>query len=114
MEYKQAIVMRKDLDLSKGKLAAQAAHASLEAYKCAKAGARAAWESAGQKKVVLKVDGLKELEAIFRQAKEAGLPCSMIKDAGKTELPAGTATAVGIGPATEREIDSVTRNLKLL
>ena len=58
---KQAIVIRSDLKMSKGKLAAQAAHASLEAYKKASPENAEKWESEGQKKVVLKVYGEKEL-----------------------------------------------------
>jgi PTH2 family peptidyl-tRNA hydrolase len=113
-EYKQVLVIRKDLVLSPGKVAAQAAHASLEAYKRADAKAKARWEDSGSKKVVVKVAGLKELMEIYQQAKDYKLPCSLINDAGKTELPAGTTTAAGIGPAAAREIDRVTGHLKML
>ena len=56
---KQAIIIRSDLNMSKGKAAAQAAHASLEAYKKATDDMCDEWETEGQKKVVLKVSGEK-------------------------------------------------------
>lgn len=114
MGYKQVMIVRKDLDMGKGKIAAQASHASLEAYKKADSGARKEWERGGSKKVVLKVNSLEELEAVYGQAKKTGLPCALIRDAGRTQLEAGTPTAVGIGPADEKEIDRITGKLKML
>ena len=113
-EYKQVIVIRTDLKLSRGKLSAQAAHASLEAYKRADGRARSAWERSGSKKIVVKVEDLKGLMEIYEEARQARLPASLIKDAGRTELPAGTVTAVGIGPADESRVDRVTGRLKML
>ena len=112
--YKQVIVVRKDLKLSKGKLAVQVAHASLEAYKKTQGMPRMEWESEGSKKVVVKVEDSKEMLHAFNLAKDYHLPCSLIKDAGRTELPPGTMTAVAIGPAPESEVDRVTGELKLL
>ena len=112
--YKQVIAVRKDLKLSKGKLAVQVAHASLEAYKHADGRIRQAWESGGAKKVVVGVDGLNELQELHRKACSSKLPCALIRDAGKTELPPGTATALAIGPVQESDADSVTGNLKML
>lgn len=111
---KQAIVVRTDLNMSKGKLAAQAAHASLEAYKKSSKNAKDEWESEGQKKVVLKVSGEKELVEIFMSAKKGKLPAALIRDAGKTQLLPGTATCVGIGPAEDVSIDKIAGKLKLL
>ena len=113
-EYKQVIVIRSDLKLSKGKLSAQAAHASLGAYKKADGKARSVWERSGSKKVVVKVESLKGLMEIYEEARQAGLPAILVKDAGRTELPAGTVTAVGIGPDEESRIDRVTGGLKML
>jgi PTH2 family peptidyl-tRNA hydrolase len=47
-------------------------------------------------------------------AKDEGLPCALITDAGKTVIAPGTKTAVGIGPAKEEDIDRLTQDLKLL
>ena len=111
---KQAIVMRADLKMTKGKLAAQAAHASLEAYKKADSDAIESWENEGQKKVVLKVSGEKELIEVFMNAKKAKIPAALIRDAGMTQLEPGTATCVGLGPEEDETIDKVAGKLKLL
>ncbi len=112
MNFKQVIVVRKDLDLSKGKLAAQVAHASVTAADKSKF--KKDWMQEGQKKSVLKVQTLEELQKIYELAKKEKLPVSMIQDAGMTELPPSTITCVGIGPAPEKDIDKVTGKLKLL
>ena len=112
--YKQVIVVRSDLKLSKGKLAVQVAHASLDAYKKSDHKLRTEWEQTGAKKVVVKVSDSKELLMAFNLAKELKLPCSLIKDAGRTELAPGTMTAAGIGPAKESDVDKVTGKLKML
>lgn len=111
--FKQVIIVRKDVKMEKGKLAAQVAHASLEAYKRSDESAREEWEAEGSKKVVLKVDGLKEIIEIYDRVRKR-LPCSLIRDAGKTQIKSGTVTALGIGPCREEEVDEITRGLKLL
>ncbi|MDP7282562.1 MAG: peptidyl-tRNA hydrolase Pth2 [Candidatus Undinarchaeales archaeon] len=113
LKYKQAILLRKDLNLSKGKAVAQGAHASVEAYVKAKETGNT-WLKEGMKKVVLEVANEQELIQYFQTAKDRGLPACLITDAGHTEIPAGTKTAVGIGPALEADIDKVTGGLKLL
>lgn len=111
---KQAIVIRSDLKMSRGKAAAQAAHGSLEAYKHASDDIRKQWESEGYKKIVLKASSEKELIEIFNAAKKAKLPAALIRDAGHTQLEPGTATCVGIGPSEDEKIDSVAGKLRLL
>jgi len=113
-EYKQAIVFRKDLKLSKGKSVAQGAHASIGAYDKAEGVVVAAWKSEGAKKVVLEVETEHDLIELFQDAKDFGLPAVLITDAGHTEIPPGTKTAVGIGPAESSKIDKLTGDLKLL
>ncbi len=100
--------------MTKGKIAAQVAHASLDAYKRASTTQKAEWEDNGAKKVVLKANTLEELFNIYNAAKKLHLPCSLIKDAGKTEVKQGTVTAVAIGPAKEEDIDKITGKLKML
>lgn len=112
-EYKQVLVLRKDLELSKGKAAAQCAHASLEAFHLANPGQKKKWQESGQKKVVLYSKNQDELLAIAQKSKKMKLPCAVIIDAGRTEIEAGTITCVGIGPASEKEIDKVTGSLPL-
>lgn len=112
--YKQAIVVRKDLKWGKGKLAAHAAHASLGAVMNAPESVVQPWNSDGAKKVVLKVGGEKEIKSLEKLAKKEGLPCFLVRDAGRTQLKSGTVTAIGVGPAKEAEVDRVTGKLKLL
>jgi len=109
---KQVIAIRKDLKLGKGKIAAQASHASLKAYKKATASVRKEWEDGGEKKVVVAVSSRKELVDIYNKAR--GLPRAMVKDAGLTQTRPGTLTAVAIGPCDSSEIDRITGKLKLL
>jgi len=67
----------------------------------------------GQRKIVLKVNSEDELLEKEREAKEASIPSALISDMGLTELPPGTVTALGIGPAPERVIDKITGSLPL-
>ncbi len=112
--YKQAMVVRSDIKLSRGKLAAQVAHASLGAFlKANKRDARQ-WLDEGAKKIILQCPNLKSLLALEAKAKTLHLPVSLIRDAGLTELKPGTVTAIGIGPAVENKINKVTGQLKLV
>lgn len=111
---KQVILIRQDLQLPKGKLAAQAAHASVEAVLKSDKKLVQEWRSEGMTKVALKVQDEKELLSYLQQAKEAGLVTALITDAGRTVVAPGTRTCLGIGPDEEEKIDQVTGKLKLL
>lgn len=112
--FKQVLVVRTDLKLGKGKLAAQTAHASVEAYRKASEEEKKKWLEENQRKIVLKVRTERELIDIYEKAKRSGLPAVLIRDAGLTQIPPGTKTAVGIGPADEKKIDIITGELPLL
>jgi len=115
--YKQVIVFRSDLKLSKGKAAAQAGHAAVSAAEEARKHKKEWWEAwitEGQCKVVVKVKSEAELLALERKAKEMALPCALIIDRGLTEIPPGTITCLGIGPAPAEKVDKITGNLPLL
>ena len=112
--YKQAIVIRADIKMSKGKIAAQAAHASLSSAKKINKNIQNAWEKNGQKKVVLKARSHKELQQLKERCKKIGVQCTLITDAGLTELSKSTTTALGIGPDTEAKINKITGSLPLL
>ena len=114
MTYKQVILVRKDLNLPKGKLAAQAAHASVDAVLKSDKKIVNAWRDQGMAKIVLKVKDEKELINYFQQAKDSGLVASLITDAGRTVIAPGTKTCVGIGPDAEEKIDRITGKLLLL
>ena len=115
--YKQVIVFRSDLTLSKGKVAAQAGHAAVSAAEEARKKHKAwleAWISEGQRKIAVKVKTEKELLELEREAKELGLPNALIVDRGLTEIPPETVTCLGIGPAPAEKVDRLTGMLPLL
>lgn len=117
MSHKMVIVVRQDLKLSKGKLAAQVAHAAVDCALKAMRYNRDAfddWKSLGQKKTVLKVPGERDFYPLKEAAERAGLSTALIKDAGHTEIAPGTVTVLGIGPGPEATIDKVTGHLSLL
>ena len=113
MEYKQVILVRQDLKLDKGKMAAQVAHASVEATLRTDKEIVKKWRNTGMKKVVLKVKDKEELMKYNQEAKDSKIKTALITDAGKTHIAPGTVTCLGIGPDDEEKIDKVTGNLKM-
>ena len=111
---KQAIILNTSLKMGKGKAAAQSAHASLEAFLSASSANRDDWLHQGMAKIVLKVPSDKELLELFEKAKRRKLACALIHDAGRTQIPAGSITALAIGPDEDEKIDEITSQLKLL
>ena len=114
MEYKQVILIRTDLKMSKGKMSAQAAHASTEAVLKSHKDDIAKWRKQGMKKAVLRADSKQDLLKYKQQAEDIGLITALITDAGRTELEPGTITCLGIGPDKEEKIDKITGELKLI
>ncbi len=112
--YKQVIVVRNDIKMSKGKMAAQSSHAAVDASHKVDKKILDAWKKEGQKKVILKVKSEGELLELAEKCKKMKLVHSLITDAGRTELEPGTITALGIGPDTEEKINKVTGSLKLM
>ena len=115
--YKMVIVMRTDLNMSIGKMIAQACHAAVS---CSEEAKRTQtkhwrrWRDEGAKKVALQADSLEELEELAKKAESLDITYVLIQDAGHTEVPPGTTTCLGIGPHQEQFIDKVTGNLPLL
>ena len=110
------IVVRGELRLTPGKVAAQVAHAAVDLALRAESRAPpafAAWVRAGQKKIVLVVPTLDELVAIDREARARQIPTHWVEDAGLTEVPPGTRTCLGLGPAPAAALDAVTGELDL-
>lgn len=135
-DYKQVLVVRKDLNMRKGKIAAQAAHASMGAIlKKARENwltkilsffgcktlvldltdpQMGPWLSGRFKKITVYVNSEEELLAVYNQAESLGLMCSLIQDAGLTEFGGVlTYTAVAVGPDIDKNIDVVTSKLPL-
>ncbi len=113
-EYKQVIAVRSDLKMSKGKLAAQASHASVEAVLRSDKDDIKFWREQGMKKIVVKVATKEALFTLKKEAEDAGLVCALITDAGHTEVEPGTVTCLGIGPDKEEKMDKVTGKLAVL
>jgi PTH2 family peptidyl-tRNA hydrolase len=116
-KYKQIIAVRTDLGMSKGKIAVQVAHGSVSAAERARVTKQEEWRTwmrEGQKKVAVKVASEEEIMELRKEAITHSLPFAIIRDAGMTELPPGTLTVIGIGPAKIKKIDEVTKDLKLL
>ena len=116
-EYKMVIVSRKDLNLSPGKLAAQVAHAAVEcAFSTKKNNSKwfNKWQNEGAKKVVVEVETEEDFFPLKVKAEQLKIAANLVEDAGHTEIPAGTKTVLGIGPAPNNIIDQVTGDLPLL
>ena len=111
---KQAIVVRTDIGMGNGKLAAQASHASLSAYEKAGDRNRSRWTNGGQKKIVLEASSERDIHELAELADREGIPNAVIRDAGHTQLEPGTVTALAVGPAEEEAVDRVTGDLSLL
>ena len=114
MQYKQVILVREDLKLPKGKMAAQVSHASVDATLKSDKKMVEDWRKTGAGKIVLKVKDEKELFKYKQMAEDFGLKTALIKDAGRTVLEPGTITCLGIGPDSSEKIDKVSGKLKMI
>lgn len=110
-------VVRGELRLTSGKIAAQVAHAAVDLVQVA---ARThsddylAWERGGAKKIVLVCPTLIEMLHLEREARTRHILARWVEDAGLTEVPPGTRTCLGLGPALASALDAVTGKLDLL
>jgi PTH2 family peptidyl-tRNA hydrolase len=115
--YKMVIVIRSDLQMSTGKIVAQACHAAVG---CSEEAKRThtkhwrRWRDEGAKKVALQADSHEELVELALKAEQLNISHILIRDAGHTEVPPGTTTCIGIGPHQDQFIDKVTGNFPLL
>ncbi len=111
---KQVIVVNEALKLPRGKLAAQVAHAAVGAFIEASEEAKQAWANSGMPKIVLKVEHEADLIKLYDVAMSRNIPARLIRDAGRTVIPEGTVTCLGLGPASDSDLDELTSELKLL
>ncbi|XP_042861016.1 peptidyl-tRNA hydrolase 2, mitochondrial-like [Penaeus japonicus] len=114
---KLVLVVRQDLKMGKGKIAAQCSHATLASYKkMQKVNPHIlqAWEDLGQPKVVVRAVDLNHINSLSQLARAAGIETTLIHDAGKTQVETGSATVLAVGPASIATIDKITGNLPLL
>ncbi len=113
-DYKQVIIIRKDLEMRKGKYVAQGSHAARGASINASYEVVSRWERQGETKIVVGIKGKENLLSLYNEARSDGLPCKLVRDAARTEFDEEKLTAVAIGPAEESKVDKHTGNLKLL
>jgi PTH2 family peptidyl-tRNA hydrolase len=126
VEHKQVLVLRKDLNMRKGKMVAQGAHAAMAAIlELARRDGdqlivpldlrTEPWLCGRFKKICVSVSSETELLSVYMKAKSAGLVCSLIRDAGLTEFGGvPTFTAVAVGPDEGSKVDAITGHLPLL
>ncbi|KAI2473369.1 PTH2-domain-containing protein [Annulohypoxylon bovei var. microspora] len=124
-ECKLVLVVRTDLGMTKGKIAAQCSHATLACYKTlTKAASRnpsspeakllQRWERRGQAKIAVQVKSEDELLELMGKARSLGITAEVIQDAGRTQIDPGSLTVLGVGPAPKSLVDRITGGLKLL
>ncbi len=113
MELAQYIIVNNSLGMNKGKIAAQASHASVSVLDKVEESVISEWKESGMKKIVLKAQNTEELLALFEKAKKR-FPCALITDAGKTQIAPGSKTAFACGPIEEGEGQKIFGELKLL
>ncbi len=114
MVMKQVILVRKDLEMLKGKMSSQVGHASVDAVlKSAKIKVDL-WKKEGMKEIILGVDSEEELISFQKKANKEKLVNSLIRDAGKTFFKKSTLTCLAIGPDQDKKIDKITSKLKLI
>jgi peptidyl-tRNA hydrolase, PTH2 family len=115
--FKQVLVIRSDLEMGRGKAAVQCAHAAVSAAEEARNHLHSWWKSwmeEGQLKVAVKVPDLDSVLDLERKGRSKGIPAHLVRDRGLTQVPPGTITCLGLGPAPADIVDSLTGNLTLL
>jgi peptidyl-tRNA hydrolase, PTH2 family len=115
--YKMVLVIRGELRLTAGKAAVQVAHAAVMLVLQAqhrRGDSLERWLSEGQKKIAVVSPTLTEMIDLQTEASRQGIPTVWVDDAGFTEVPPGTRTCLGLGPATSIELDKITGELALL
>lgn len=121
-DVKMVLVVRQDLKMGKGKAAAQCSHATLALYKKITNPTSPAfnpemvkrWEYGnGQAKITLQVPNQEQMDILFAQALSLGVNAYIVHDAGRTQIAAGSATVLGLGPAPKAVLDEITGLLKL-
>jgi PTH2 family peptidyl-tRNA hydrolase len=116
-DCKMVILMRDDLKMSKGKVAAQAGHAAVNcalSIKKKDSDTFEKWTLCGQPIIVLKIGSERELFEFKAIADAQDLNNSVICDAGRTQIEPGTFTCLGMGPAASAVLDKITGELKML
>lgn len=121
-EVRMALVIRQDLGMTKGKIAAQCCHAALACFRLIACDPSKAsynpdmthrWLARGQAKITLKCPDKETMDELFAKAIALGVNSYVVHDAGRTQIAAGSATVLGLGPAPKAVLDQITGDLKL-
>ncbi len=113
-ELRMVAIFRADLEMPVGKLAVQAGHAFLTAFRKAPPELQEAYDFCVQAKLALIAPDLVALNEIVRKATERNVPYALITDAGRTVFPEPTVTVLGLGPMTKTDSNALTRGLEML
>jgi PTH2 family peptidyl-tRNA hydrolase len=105
---KMVLVIRTDLGMKKGKICAQCCHAAVGAVQGSDPRSIARWERCGTAKIALKVKTQEEMLLIESTATANGINSYIVRDAGRTQIPAGSLTVCALGPAPISAIDAIT------
>ena len=108
------MIVRTDLKMGKGKIAAQCCHGAVATYKRSDPKKIRKWENEAYAKVVLKVKTLEELQELKKVADDKGIVNYLVVDAGRTQIPTSSVTVLALGPDEDEILDEVTGDLKLL
>ena len=114
---KLVCVVNQSLKMGKGKIAAQVGHASIQAFLGAGVSHPQhveAWLAEGQKKICVKTPEASDFDALTHLARQRDIPVHLVRDAGHTQIPKGSATVLALGPFNETALDELTGHLKLL
>eukprot|EP00761_Pharyngomonas_kirbyi_P001697 gb/GECH01001701.1/.p1 GENE.gb/GECH01001701.1/~~gb/GECH01001701.1/.p1 ORF type:complete len:263 (+),score=89.35 gb/GECH01001701.1/:1-789(+) len=119
LDYKMVIIIREDLGMSVGKIAAQCAHAAVQSYQKASSAAKyqyslIQWQNTGSKKIVVKASSELEIKRLQEKANSLDILHAIIYDAGRTQVAPHTLTCMAVGPAHAADVDQVTGKLRLL
>ena len=121
-EVRMTLIVRQDLKMGKGKAAAQCLHATLALYEKITNPESVAYNPEmverwkygnGQAKITLQVPNQEDMDMLFALAISLGVNAYIVHDAGRTQIAAGSATVLGLGPAPKLVIDQITESLKL-
>ena len=116
-EIKQVLVVRTDLGMGRGKMAVQCSHAAISSAELARTRFRNwydKWMREGQAKIALKVKDEDQLLKLEKRARGIPIPSYIVRDMGLTQVPTGTITCLGLGPAPVDTVDTLTGKLRLL
>lgn len=115
---KMVLIVRQDIRLSKGKTSSQCAHAAVMCYErslsCGRKNFLDTWKVLGQPKVVLRIENAQQMEKLYSLATSQGIIAVLVHDAGRTEIPSGTLTVLGLGPDCSDKLKEIVGKLKVL